>query len=154
MTPYYPKGGLDLLITSSQKNGLSQKGISEIKAFQYFGDILAGLKYLHKNSLRHGNLKPSNVLLDEFNRVKLTDYGWSALSQKIVSIAITENQIEFFAPEILQFEPYTASADIYSLGMLLYYMVVGETPFPKNIKLSRFGLTILRAGWSYTQRIK
>ena len=151
MTPYYPKGGLEMLIPS--KKGLSQKGLYEKKAFQIFADILAGLRYLHKNSLHHGNLKPSNVLLDEFNRVKLTDYGWSSLSKKIISIAITENEIDFFAPEVLQFEPYTASADIYSLGTLLYYMVVGETPFPKELQPAKKREIIIRGKFNIPKAV-
>ena len=109
-------------------NQKSKSGISDRKSFHFFADILAGLRYLHKNDIYHGALKPSNVLLDKFNRVELCDYGWMSLSKKMVSKASKNDKIEFIAPEVLQFEAFTASADIYSAGMLLYYMAMGKTP--------------------------
>ena len=100
---YKNEGSLEDLINKKPKNSLFSdklKGLTEKKAFYYFADILAGLRFLHKNNIHHGNLKPSNVIIGDSDRLELSDYGFSSLQKKINLFALKKNEIDFIAPEV------------------------------------------------------
>ena len=91
---------------------------------------LAALDYIHSRGLVHQDLKPQNILVSEQEgaaRVKLIDFG-------LARAAGTESQelsgtIEYLAPELLKGEPPTARSDLYSLGILLHEIFLGQPPF-------------------------
>jgi len=83
-------------------------------------EIVEGLEYIHSQGLVHGNLKPSNVLLDESRRPLLTDFG---LPQRV---GVPTNV--YMSPEQVQGGAVDRRSDIYTLGVLLYEMLVGEPP--------------------------
>ncbi|OHT00787.1 hypothetical protein TRFO_07766 [Tritrichomonas foetus] len=76
-------------------------------------EIVLGLKYMHSKGLAHLNLKPENILLDEYHHVKLIDYGFANPFAKVTTCV---------APEIFNNEDFNEKADIYSLGKLLEIM--------------------------------
>jgi serine/threonine protein kinase len=85
---------------------------------------------LHQHKIAHRDIKPSNILLDKYDRIKLADFG---LSQHVISNTQTDfcGSKLFIPPEIWNHvQDYDLfSADIYSLGVLFYYMYQGEVPF-------------------------
>jgi serine/threonine protein kinase len=86
------------------------------------------IHYLHKNNIRHEDLKPQNVLIHG-NSVLLTDFGFS-LDFSDDSMSTTTGRpsawtIRYSAPEVLDFEPRNRSTDIFSLGCVLLEMVSG-----------------------------
>jgi serine/threonine protein kinase len=104
------------------------KGIDEKLAFKYFIQTVSAVHFLHENSLVHRDLKPENVLIDENGCIKLCDFGWC------VDIS-TGNRItfcgtyEYMAPEIVKEMPYDYGIDVWSLGILLYELIHGYSPF-------------------------
>ncbi len=92
--------------------------------------VLAALDYIHSRGLVHQDLKPQNILVSEQEgaaRVKLIDFG-------LARAAGTESQelsgtIEYLAPELIKGEPPTARSDLYSLGILLHEIFLGQPPF-------------------------
>mmetsp|Transcript_43074 Transcript_43074/g.168616 ORF Transcript_43074/g.168616 Transcript_43074/m.168616 type:complete len:376 (+) Transcript_43074:766-1893(+) len=95
----------------------------------YAGEIILALEFLHSNGILHRDLKPENVLLDPDGHVMLTDFGLAKenfFSGKAHSWCGTE---DYMAPEVILKEGYDEAADWWSLGALLYDLLVGEPPF-------------------------
>lgn len=122
MMEYANKGTLYEAI----KKGRS--GFSESDAFGYFIKVVSAIVFLHENNVIHRDIKPENILLNEDNDVKLCDFGWSKeidLSKRSTFCGT----VEYMAPEIVNNECYDMGIDIWSLGILLYELVHGFSPF-------------------------
>lgn len=96
--------------------------------------ITRGLRAMHHLEMIHQDLKPDNILLDEFNTLKIIDFG----STKIAGLAeiktvIEHNQIvgtaNYSAPEYFRGDTGTNRSDIFSLGVIAYEMLTGKLPY-------------------------
>jgi len=101
------------------------------EAVAWVGEVLAALEYAHGVGVVHRDIKPANVLIRRDGRVKVTDFGiarvlGSARSTREGHIIGT---LEYIAPEQIRGEDATASADLYSTGVLLYEALTGRTPY-------------------------
>ncbi len=100
------------------------------KALNYLEQLAVGLDFAHARGIVHQGIKPSNILLTPEERLLLTDFGIGKLSLGQQEGQLTKMAaIEYRAPEQLLGEPVDGRADLYSLGVLLYQMVTGTTPF-------------------------
>lgn len=110
------------------------KRLSEQEGMFYLYDLIMALKYLHKRRVIHRDLKLGNLFLDENVRIKVGDFGLAAQlehdGEKKRTICGTPNYI---APEILEGKTgHSYEVDIWSLGVILYTMLVGRPPFETN----------------------
>ena len=121
---YAPNGNLYKLI--QQKNGMEEN-----EAFHYFIQVVSAIHFLHINGFAHRDIKPENILLDENNEVKLCDFGWCVNVSKGERITFC-GTYEYMAPEMINDEFYDMGIDIWSLGVLLYEMIHGYSPFRAN----------------------
>ena len=80
-------------------------------------EICEGLSFAHKNRIVHGNLRPSNILLSESGKVKITDFG---LNEHYASGEVDENWYNVGE------EPRSPRADIFAVGMIFYQMLTGS----------------------------
>ncbi|XP_052459289.1 receptor-interacting serine/threonine-protein kinase 3 isoform X2 [Carassius gibelio] len=106
--------------------------------FRMAHEISLGMNFLHHLSppLLHLDLKPSNVLLDDSLRAKLTDFGLSRVAQSVSRCSGQKDEDEggmlsYMPPEALQSVNYKANkaSDVYSYGVLLWSMVTGREPY-------------------------
>ena len=91
------------------------------------------LDYIHRNGVAHRDLKPENIMLDCQDRPKLIDFGIASLSGARRLTFGKFSQLmgtpEYIAPEQVQGKRGDGRSDIYALGVMLYEMVSGKTPF-------------------------
>ena len=113
----------------NKKNGLTEK-----EAFKYFIQTASAINFLHEQNLIHRDLKPENILIDNQDTVKLCDFGW-CVELKIGNRSTFCGTYEYMAPEIVNESPYDSAIDVWSLGVLLYELIHGYSPFrAKNSK--------------------
>ncbi|XP_039594224.1 ribosomal protein S6 kinase alpha-2 isoform X2 [Polypterus senegalus] len=113
---------------------LRQKCFSEREASAVLFTITKTVEYLHSQGVVHRDLKPSNILyVDETGNpesIRICDFGFAkqlrAENGLLMTPCYTAN---FVAPEVLKKQGYDAACDIWSLGILLYTMLAGFTPF-------------------------
>ena len=74
-------------------------------------------------------MKPENILLDDKLNAKICDFGWSVKVKKNEVRNTFCGTYEYMAPEIYETEDYNESVDIWGLGILLYEMIHGKSPF-------------------------
>ncbi|XP_034779575.1 ribosomal protein S6 kinase alpha-3 isoform X6 [Acipenser ruthenus] len=136
----YDDGKVVYLVTELMKGGelldkiLRQKFFSEREASAVLYTISKTVEYLHIQGVVHRDLKPSNILyMDESGNpesIRICDFGFAkqlrAENGLLMTPCYTAN---FVAPEVLKKQGYDAACDIWSLGVLLYTMITGFTPF-------------------------
>ena len=109
---------------------ISKKYLQEKEACRFFQQIIDGVEYLHLSNITHRDLKPENLLLDKNNRIKISDFGLSCLSENIDTLLETPCGTPSYAPpEMLRGDKYNGVySDIWSCGIILYTMLVGNLP--------------------------
>ena len=107
-----------------------EKRFKDEKAKFYIIEIILAIEYLHKNKMLYRDLKPENVLIDTNGHIKLTDFGLSKIIQKPKEKAYTIcGTPQYLAPEVLSDKGYDCTVDWWSLGCVLYELLVGRSPF-------------------------
>eukprot|EP01096_Ripella_sp_DP13-Kostka_P014991 TRINITY_DN68_c0_g1_i2.p1 TRINITY_DN68_c0_g1~~TRINITY_DN68_c0_g1_i2.p1 ORF type:complete len:411 (+),score=161.90 TRINITY_DN68_c0_g1_i2:481-1713(+) len=104
--------------------------LEESEAIRLFIQIVDAISYMHNNLIVHRDLKPENVLLDHDFNVKVADFGFSRQYNPDGYLSTCCGSIGYAAPELLLGEKYVGpAADIWSMGVILYVMLVGHGPF-------------------------
>ncbi|XP_053320255.1 serine/threonine-protein kinase N1-like isoform X2 [Spea bombifrons] len=104
---------------------------SQARATFYAACVLLGLQFLHSKDIVYRDLKLDNLLLDSEGYVKLADYGLCKEGMGPYDRTSTFcGTPEFLAPEVLTDASYTRAVDWWGFGVLIYEMMVGESPFP------------------------
>jgi len=103
--------------------------LPETQASWYFTQILQAVDFMHRRRCVHRDLKPENMLLTADNEVRICDFGWSAEVQAEQALRTTCGTPHYWAPEIFEGLPQDCSVDLWSLGTLVYELLVGHPPF-------------------------
>ena len=94
------------------------------------------MEYMHEKNVSHRDLKLENIMIDKYAHIRLIDFGFSSLNTMMTTCC---GSIPYCAPEILSGQNYTKSADIWSLGIILYAILQGCLPFyHSNINMLAF----------------
>ena len=140
----------------------SQRKLSFEEIYSFFKDITSGLAHLHASNYIHRDLKPSNCLLhrdgNEF-RCLISDFGEVQPENVVRKSTGATGTISYCAPEVLKqdrlgnYGNFTTKSDIFSLGMILYFMCFGRLPYEstENIQEEFEDADLLRAeisSWS------
>jgi serine/threonine protein kinase len=94
--------------------------------------LLAGLSAIHRSGLVHADLKSDNILIDlESDHITIIDFGLARPSKTRLrdNDKIVSGTPEYMAPELIRGATITASADFYAVGVILYELLTGTTPF-------------------------
>uniref|UniRef100_A0A8C5I555 Ribosomal protein S6 kinase n=1 Tax=Gouania willdenowi TaxID=441366 RepID=A0A8C5I555_GOUWI len=136
----YDEGRYVYVVTELMKGGelldkiLRQKFFSEREASAVLYTITKTVDYLHCQGVVHRDLKPSNILyMDDSGNpdsIRICDFGFAKQLRGGNGLLLTPcYTANFVAPEVLMRQGYDAACDIWSLGVLLYTMLAGYTPF-------------------------
>jgi len=149
-------GSLEKLLTKSEFK------ITEKRAASICYQIADALLYLHKYGVMHRDLKPENILIihnkdikNEYPiQIKLLDFGLS----KILGNSEMANEgygtLAYLSPEVILKHPYNDKVDIWSLGILIYFILSGELPFmPKNHRRDDMAKLIVKQSLTFSEKL-
>lgn len=102
-------------------------------ASEIASQVAAALKFAHEHGILHRNIKPSNIFVTPDGTVRLSDFGMATLGASVhplMKSGLTTPLPAFMSPEQSAGDPLTPRSDTYSLGVLAYWMLTGQPPFP------------------------
>ena len=121
---------------------LRRRRLDEREARRVFRQLLSAIHHCHGHGVHHGDVRPENIMLDQYLNVKLINFNFGHISEvdetsgalvDCETARMTTEHIaspSYAAPEMYQDKPYDATkCDIFELGMVLYVMLVGRLPF-------------------------
>ena len=123
---YCPKGDLSLLLQI-------KKNLNENEIKFYLSELILSIEYLHNKNILYRDLKPENILISKDNHIKLCDFG---LAKENDSYNLRANSfcgsLLYISPEMLCKKGINNKGDIYSIGIIIYELFYGKTPFNGN----------------------
>ena len=158
---------MELIHGRTLKQILHDDAVSLATALDWVGQVAEAMRDAHASGLVHGDIKPSNLMIEEDGRVRILDFGLAlrqdALATETVSlgeVAATgqtdpQGTIAYMAPERLQGATSDPRADVYALGVILYELVCGKRPFATlhGLALAAALVQTSSDGWDYPEHL-
>lgn len=123
---------MELVVGKTLKEIIQEKGpLSPDEIVNYGIQIAKALECAHNNKVIHRDIKPHNILIDNDNNLKVTDFGIARISSA-ATITYTSSvlgTVHYISPEQAKGKFIDEKSDIYSLGIVLYEMATGQVPF-------------------------
>lgn len=104
--------------------------VSEAATRQIFQQLISGIDYCHQNGIVHRDLKPENILLDAGHNIQIADFGLSNTMKDGWFLRTSCGSPNYAAPEVISGKLYAGpEVDVWSCGVILFAMLVGNLPF-------------------------
>ena len=142
---YIPGGNVYNLVP---KNGFRTVPIQTIASIMK--DVISAVYFLHRMSppIIHRDIKPENVVLDQNMKAKLTDFGWSNYMQGDMKRTTVCGTPVYLAPEIINNRGHDEKVDIWCIGVLLFELLTGISPFQGfDVQSIKYNINRLNIAW-------
>ena len=126
---------MELIEGTDLRRYLRSRGVLDVnRAIIIAHDVALGLGAAHRRGIVHRDVKPQNVLVGRDGSIKLTDFGIASVymdinAERLTTTGMTLGTVQYYAPEQAQGEIVSPAADVYALGIVMYEMLTGRTPF-------------------------
>jgi polo-like kinase 1 len=126
-----------IVLELCQKRSMAQsvkrrKFITEPDVRYYLKQVLSAVQYLHENSVIHRDLKLGNFFINNEMKVKIGDFGLSTRIESGERKKTTCGTPNFIAPEVLEEKGHGLEVDVWSIGCIIFTLLVGKPPFAAN----------------------
>ncbi|XP_060885151.1 myosin light chain kinase, smooth muscle-like [Labrus mixtus] len=107
---------------------------TEPTSARYMQQILEGMQYVHKQNIVHLDLKPENIVCMDTTgtQIKIIDFGLASKLEEGNPLRVMHGTPEFVAPEVINYEPVGLESDMWSIGVICFILLSGESPFQGN----------------------
>jgi tetratricopeptide (TPR) repeat protein len=146
---------MELVRGRTLREALQPGAIDLPTALDWMRQTAEAMQDAHASGLVHGDLKPSNLMIEPTGKVRVLDFGLALHVDVLATISLPaatlQGTIAYMAPERLMGAPPSAQADVYALGVVLYEMVCGTRPFADlgGLGLAAAQLQSASYSWSY-----
>ncbi|XP_061088316.1 myosin light chain kinase, smooth muscle isoform X1 [Conger conger] len=125
---------------------------TEPTSVQYMQQILEGAQYMHQQDIVHLDLKPENIVCMNTtgSLIKIIDFGLASKLDPNTPLMVMHGTPEFVAPEVISFEPVGPATDMWSIGVICYILLSGESPFQGNSDDETLAL-VTAAQWEFEE---
>ncbi|XP_005234981.2 myosin light chain kinase, smooth muscle-like isoform X2 [Falco peregrinus] len=125
---------------------------TEPSSAQYMQQILEGLQFMHGQAVVHLDLKPENILCVSpgSHWLKIIDFGLARKLAPDTPVKVLHGTPEFMAPEVVTFEPVGFSTDMWSVGVICYILLSGESPFQGDNDMETLS-NVTAAQWDFEE---
>ncbi|XP_060915528.1 death-associated protein kinase 2 [Labrus mixtus] len=109
-----------------------KENLLESEAIEFMKQILEALRFMHSKNIVHFDLKPENVMLSDNSShpvIKLIDFGLAQRLRQGEEYISTSGTPQYIAPEVINSEPLSTAADMWSIGVITYILLSGLSPF-------------------------
>ncbi|KAK5611770.1 hypothetical protein CRENBAI_010143 [Crenichthys baileyi] len=115
---------------------------TEPTSARYVQQILEGMQYVHKQKIIHLDLKPENIVCVDTSgtQIKIIDFGLASELVEGKPLMVMHGTPEFVAPEVINYEPVGIETDMWSIGVICFILLSGESPFQGNNDAETFSL--------------
>ncbi|XP_054616321.1 myosin light chain kinase, smooth muscle isoform X2 [Dunckerocampus dactyliophorus] len=125
---------------------------TEPASVRYMQQILQGVSFMHRQSIVHLDLKPENIVCVDTTgtAIKIIDFGLATQLDNRSPLKVMQGTPEFVAPEVINYEPVCLATDMWSIGVICYILLSGESPFQGSSDADTLAL-VTAAQWEFDE---
>ncbi|CAG5898019.1 unnamed protein product [Menidia menidia] len=125
---------------------------TEPASARYMQQILEGIAFMHQQKIVHLDLKPENIVCVDTTgtSIKIIDFGLAGKLDGQTPLKVMHGTPEFVAPEVINYEPVSLATDMWSVGVICYILLSGESPFQGNSDAETLAL-VTAAQWEFDE---
>ncbi|KAB5553679.1 hypothetical protein PHYPO_G00041380 [Pangasianodon hypophthalmus] len=125
---------------------------TEQSSVGYMRQIVQGVQYMHQQNIVHLDLKPENIVCEDRTgfRIKIIDFGLASKLDSSTPLKVMHGTPEFVAPEVINYEPVCLTTDMWSIGVICYILLSGESPFQGESDTETLAL-VTAAQWEFDE---
>jgi serine/threonine-protein kinase len=150
---------MEMVEGSTLKQAQGDRPLGVPTALDWIGQVAEAMRDAHASGLVHGDLKPSNLMVQPDGKVRILDFGlamrYDMLATTSMAQAEPQGTIAYMAPERLLGAAPDARGDVYALGVILYELVCGARPFPtlNGLALAAAQVQSSSDSWNYPESL-